>query len=555
MRKKNSSSSNDYSRPTKENTTRNERQVSFDLRGSSRSIGLFEDVDVEDFEEREFGSHHQFKRDFDIGVRNQDIRNTRTFNAGCQELEPNVQIRRKMIARKQREHSDDEDDDDLRNNMEQSMRRNTYQTTEKNTQLGREKADESISRDRGTRNRLMEGNTNLKSWADSVPRTKARQLNSMEEETDSFSNRSENKSCYVKSPKFDGKSFIESHLVQFRIAASRNRWNESQKVDFLKMSLIGEANSILRDITDGITYAELETKLKQRYGSLDQVEAYRVQLKARRRKKNETLSELMMDIRRLFALAYQGPSNYMSDLVAKESFIDALDEKDLMIRVMEREPKSLEEAFKIAKRMELYSKHMDSTDKTENETRTKNRVRVTTVKDDSNIKLLMDNNKMLMENQKAMQHQMTSMMQLVQQQNKQSQQQFLENQKKEAVKSEFACKSSERPVINCFGCGAEGHTRSKCPEKSNRKFGFDARRDHKESYNKPLDKEERNEASSVRKIGQTLYAKMRIGGRMHNCLIDTGSEVNIIPNKCVEEQMTAPSSKVLEAANAQRLAC
>ena len=187
MRKKNSSLSNDYSRPTKKNTTRNERHVSFDLRGSPRSIGLFEDVDVGDFEESEFGSHHQFERDFNIGVRNQDIPNTRTFNAGCQELEPNVQIRRKMIARKQREHSDDEDDDDLCNNMDQSMRRNTYQTTEKNTHLGREKADESISRDRGTRTRLMEGNTNFKSWTDSVPRTTARRSNSMEGETDSFS--------------------------------------------------------------------------------------------------------------------------------------------------------------------------------------------------------------------------------------------------------------------------------------------------------------------------------------------------------------------------------
>ena len=156
------------------------------------------------------------------------------------------------------------------------------------------------------------------------------------------------------------------------------------------MSLSGEANSILRDIPDDITYAELETKLKQRYGSLDQVETYRVQLKARRRKKNETLSELMTDIRRLFALAYPGPSNYMSDLVAKESFIDALGEKDLMIRVMEREPKSLEEAFKIAERMELYSKRIDNTDKTGNETRIKNRVRVTTDKDDSNIKMLME---------------------------------------------------------------------------------------------------------------------------------------------------------------------
>ena len=298
-----------------------------------------------------------------------------------------------MIARKQREQSDDEDDDDLCNNMEHSMRRNTYQTTGKNTQLGREKADESISRNRGTRTRPMEGNTNSMSRMGSVPGTTARQWYDLKEGTESSSYRSGNKSCYVKSPKYDGKSCIESHLTQFRIVASRNKWNESEKVDFLKMSLIGEANSILRDLKDDITYAELEAKLKQRYGSLDQVEAYRVQLKARRRRRNETLSELMMDIRRLSALAYPGPSNYMTNLVAKDSFIDALDEKDLMIRVMEREPKNLEEAFKIAERMELYFKRIDNTDKIGNETKLRNKVCAATAKDDNNIKMLMENQK------------------------------------------------------------------------------------------------------------------------------------------------------------------
>ena len=230
------------------------------------------------------------------------------------------------------------------------------------------------------------------------------------------------------------------------------------RVDFLKMSLIGESNSILKDVSDNITYTELETKLKQRYGCLDQVEAYRVQLKARRRKKNETLSELMMDIRRLFALAYPGPSSYMSDIAAKDSFIDALDDKELMIRVMEREPKNLEEAYKIAERMELYSKRIDNSDRTENETKAKIKVRVARAKDDSNIK-------MLMENQKAMQHQITSLIQLMQQQNKQSQQQSLETQKKEVVKSETVSKPSDRPVVNCFGCGKEGHIRSRCRKK------------------------------------------------------------------------------------------
>ena len=40
---------------------------------------------------------------------------------------------------------------------------------------------------------------------------------------------------YVKPPKFDGRGCVESHLLQFQVAASRNRWNEEEKADFLKI--------------------------------------------------------------------------------------------------------------------------------------------------------------------------------------------------------------------------------------------------------------------------------------------------------------------------------
>ena len=130
-RNKNSSLLNDYSRPTKKNTIRNERQVSFDLRGSPQSIGLFEDVNVEDFEDLEFDSHHRFENDFNIGVRNQDIRHMRIFNASRQELEPHVQNPRNVIAGKQRIYSDNEDDNDQCNDTMQSIKRNTHRPTEK----------------------------------------------------------------------------------------------------------------------------------------------------------------------------------------------------------------------------------------------------------------------------------------------------------------------------------------------------------------------------------------------------------------------------------------
>ena len=72
----------------------------------------------------------------------------------------------------------------------------------------------------------------------------------------------------------------------------------------------------------------------------------------------ELLTDLVKDIRRrrLFMLVYSGQCNTVADAIAKDAFIDALWDKELTIRAMEREPKFLEKAFKIAERMELYAR-------------------------------------------------------------------------------------------------------------------------------------------------------------------------------------------------------
>ena len=55
--------------------------------------------------------------------------------------------------------------------------------------------------------------------------------------------------------------------------------------------------------------------------------------------------------------AYPGPQNYATVNLARDAFIAALDDRDLMIKVMEREPATMDQAYKIAERMELYKKN------------------------------------------------------------------------------------------------------------------------------------------------------------------------------------------------------
>ena len=47
----------------------------------------------------------------------------------------------------------------------------------------------------------------------------------------------------IKPPKFEDKdSCVESHLALFEIIARRNRWDDSEKADYLKCSLTGESS-------------------------------------------------------------------------------------------------------------------------------------------------------------------------------------------------------------------------------------------------------------------------------------------------------------------------
>ena len=182
--------------------------------------------------------------------------------------------------------------------------------------------------------------------------------------------------------------------MQFEIIAKHNQWTDSEKADFLKCSLSGEASHMLRDLDEKATYENVFSQLRQRYGSLEQIESYRMELKHRKRKPGETLSHLLKDVQRLFLLAYPGPQNYMTLITAHDAFIDALNDRDLMIKVMEREPCNLDQAYKIAERLELYQK-IPGGRESESKAKSAAKVRVTTSENDPLLQSIVETQKMM----------------------------------------------------------------------------------------------------------------------------------------------------------------
>jgi len=115
------------------------------------------------------------------------------------------------------------------------------------------------------------------------------------------------------------------------------------------VSLKGNAVYIIDDENlEGASYQKLIKRLKGRFGTKGQSSLYRLQLRTRRRGKEETLQTLYHDINGMASLAYPGKSSIHRELAAIDAFIDVLNDSNLRMRVRDKEPKNLDHALHIA---------------------------------------------------------------------------------------------------------------------------------------------------------------------------------------------------------------
>jgi len=101
------------------------------------------------------------------------------------------------------------------------------------------------------------------------------------------------------------------------------------------------------------TYEQIVEKLRRRYGSREQQEKFRTELKYRRRKPGESLQELALSVERITKLAYPTADSTMRDLLSKDAFVDSLNSPGLEYKVREREPTTLIAAVTSAMKLEV----------------------------------------------------------------------------------------------------------------------------------------------------------------------------------------------------------
>ena len=303
----------------------------------------------------------------------------------------------------------------------------------------------------------------------------------------------------IKPATFDGSGNWLDYKAHFDVCAELNGWTEKEKGMYLAVSLRGQAQGVFGNIVSkSHDFTELVKALENRFAPPNQTELYRVQLRERKQKSAESLSELGQDIRRLTNLAYPTAPADLRETLAKEQFVDALVSSDMRLRIKQARPSNLNDAVRHAVELEAFNRaerrHLEG----------QGYMRATTEKPavektNSEIDMI------------KLQKSLTDL------------QKSVEALKWQRPRSESKARDNSKDQTEprkrkCFNCGSENHLQNTCPVKSEKKGTVSKQ-------------EENHQARYVASASGGLYADCQINNISMECLIDTGATLSIMSLK------------------------
>ena len=156
--------------------------------------------------------------------------------------------------------------------------------------------------------------------------------------------------------RYDGQSSWLDYKKHFQVVAKINGWSKSQMSYYLAASLKGIARAMLGTYSEEqiADYDLLVRGLGARFSPENMSEMYRSQLKVRTRGPKETIPELGQVILRLTTQTYTSLPHEAQDRLARDHFIDALDDSDMRLQVQLGAPSTLNDAVYLALKIETF---------------------------------------------------------------------------------------------------------------------------------------------------------------------------------------------------------
>jgi len=97
-------------------------------------------------------------------------------------------------------------------------------------------------------------------------------------------------------------------------------------------------------------------RLRLRYTTSEQTEKHRLELRYRRKESTETLQQLAGAVEKLTQLAYPSADIATRDILTRDGFIDALDDRHLQIDIRRQNPRSLDAALTLAMELDVLNR-------------------------------------------------------------------------------------------------------------------------------------------------------------------------------------------------------
>ena len=155
---------------------------------------------------------------------------------------------------------------------------------------------------------------------------------------------------------FNGEGDWNDWQEHFESVAAVNRWQEQDKLLWLRVRLVGRAATAFKSIDDGAkgSYPDCVAALKERFDPGSKRELYLVELLARKRRQKEDWASFAEDLKRLVERAYPELQDNAREQIALTHYLGQLVQPQLAFGVKQRRPKSVDEAVRTTLEMESY---------------------------------------------------------------------------------------------------------------------------------------------------------------------------------------------------------